>query len=33
MSPLDWFKKQKPLQSMQSLGGGAVGGAMAGGVS
>ena len=33
MSPLDWFKKQKPLQSMQSMGGGAVGGVMAGGVS
>ena len=33
MSPLDWFKKEKPLQSMQSMGGGAVGGVMAGGVS
>ena len=25
MSPLDWFKKQKPLLSMQSMGGGAAG--------
>jgi len=25
MSPLDWFKKQKPMLSMQSLGGGAAG--------
>ena len=30
---INWFKKQKPLQSMQSMGGGAVGGVMAGGVS
>ena len=33
MAPFDWFKKEKPLQSLTSLGGGAVGGAMAGGVS
>ena len=25
MSPLDWFKKQKPMLSMQSMGGGAAG--------
>ena len=33
MSPLDWFKKQKPLLSMQSMGGGAAGPLMAGGLT
>ena len=25
MSPLDWFKKERPMLSMQSFGGGAAG--------
>ena len=31
MSPLDWFKKESPILSLQSLGGGAAGGLVSGG--
>ena len=31
MSPLDWFKKEKPMLSMQSMGGGAAGLMISGG--